>query len=967
MPTDDGTSTAEREWILHSPYVEPSSHWALDEHGRATEITTLGRRPSSTQLPVPTPRGDDTDWTRPDPDIEPHGTINRLRGHVAAWRAQAWPGVTPRVHHLLEYWSREGSVMRPFWCQRDAVETLIWLFDAGRTHDPAAHAAICDHLAQVNRRWNAGIPRVAVKMATGTGKTNLMAMLGLWWAAKHPGRHLDFLILTPGLTIRDRLQVLANIDSEVWESVAPRGFDRDVKRMRWTIINFQAFQRQSTLEVGGKTASRKEKRLLYGPGRKPDLDSWRESEVEMLDRLLKNHRAGGSLVVINDEAHHCYTLQGVDLAEGAVDVDEKEERKRAELWFGALRALRAADRLAQVFDLSATPMWLRRPAALQAETFPWIVSDFSLIDAVESGLVKVPRVPVDDTALDDQGRPVHLQPRYRNVYVYNEKRTIGATLTPQVGEPLHQLYDHYADETFPLYAEKGRTPVLILVANTIDNATALYRYIAGYKDGPIWKPGHLPLLSNVDPATGSPRPRRDLPTLLVHSRVDDPADDSGSAVAQAIAEQAQLFMPDAKTAEEKRQTVRDVFMTVGQSGEPGQAIRCVVSVGMLTEGWDARNVTHVFGYRAFGSQLLCEQVAGRALRKTAFTGADERQPIEYANLFGVPFAWPGGKTGGVPPVSVEPQDVYTVPGRDGFRLQFPHVAGYVPGRTRPRWRIEPQQVAGYSVRPRQSLTSTVAGPLGGSLEIPAESEPQRTAVWKAAAQLVPKLDGGADDRRRAFLDSLEIVSACLSYLHCADWTDLQFDHEALDAIAARVQRTDNEPFVGAVFDDQHESGRPRTTDTGNVRFRTTLRFWHVAERSELNAAACHTSPEAELAAILDRHPDVSAWVRNFRLGWYVPWFDATRGSWARMEPDFIARVQRRDFAGRDRFLVIEFKGMKAGELSEVAKQNYLETRWVPAVSRPSPDGDDYGEWRAVWIEHVDAARDAITRACRGSR
>ena len=182
---------------------------------------------------------------------------------------------------------------------------------------------------------------------------------------------------------------------------------------------------------------------------------------------------------------------------------------------------------------------------------------------------------MDDTALDDQGRPVHLQPRYRNVYVYNEKRAIGAPLAPHVGEPLHQLYDHYADETFPRYAEKGRTPVLILIANTIDNATALYRYIAGYKDGPIWKPGHLPLLSNVDPATGSPRPRRDLPTLLVHSRVDDPADDSGSAVAQPIAEQAQLFTPDAKTAEEKRQAVRDVFMTVGQSGEPGQAMALV--------------------------------------------------------------------------------------------------------------------------------------------------------------------------------------------------------------------------------------------------------------------------------------------------------------------------------------------------------------------------------------------------------
>ena len=966
MPTDDGSSTTEREWILHSPYAEPSSHWALDEHGRATENTEPGRRPSSTQLPVPTPRGDDTDWTPPDPDIEPHGTINRLRRHVAAWRAQAWPGVTPRVHHLLEYWSREGAVMRPFWCQRDAVETLIWLFDAGPTHDPASHAAVCEQLVRVNSRWNAAIPRVAVKMATGTGKTNLMAMLGLWWTAKHPGRPVDFLVLTPGLTIRHQLQVLASIDSEVWESVAPRGFDRDVKRMRWTIINFQAFQRQSTLEVGGKTASGKEKRLLYGPGRKPDLDSWRESEVELLDRLLKNHRAGGSLVVINDEAHHCYTLQGVALAEATVDVDEKEDRQRAELWFGALRSLRTADRLAQVFDLSATPMWLRRPAELHAETFPWTVSDFSLIDAVESGLVKVPRVPVDDTALDDQGRPVHLQPRYRNVYLYNEKRAIGAPLAAQVAEPLHQLYDHYADETFSLYAEKRRTAVLIVVANTIDNATALYRYIAGYKDGPIWKPGHLPLFSNVDPATGSCRARRDLPTLLVHSRVDDPANGSASAVAEAIAEQARLFAPDAKTADDKRRAVRDVFMTVGQAGEPGEAIRCVVSVGMLTEGWDARNVTHVFGYRAFGSQLLCEQVAGRALRKTAFTGADERQPIEYANLFGVPFAWPGGKTGGVPPVPVEPQDVFTVPGREAFRLTFPHVAGYVPGRTRPRWRIDPRQVAGCSVRARQSLASTVAGPLGGSLEIPVESDPERTAVWKAAAQLVSKLDGGADDRRRAFLDSLEIVSACLPYLHCADCTDLQFDHEALDAIAARVHRTDDEPFVGPVFEDQHESGRPRVTDTGNVRFRTTLRFRHAAERSELNAAACHTSPEAELAAILDRHPDVSAWVRNFRLGWYVPWFDATRGSWARMEPDFVARVHQRHPHRRERFLVIEFKGMKAGEPSEVAKQNYLETRWVPAVSRSSPDGDDYGEWRAVWIEHVDEARDAITRACRGS-
>lgn len=641
MPDQGGTGTAGHGWILHTPYAEPNRHWQLDSHGRATTSTLLGRRPSSTQLPVPNPKGDESDWTPPNETVAPHGTINQIRINVGAWRASHWKGVSRRVRTLLEYWSLEGTAMRPFWCQREAVETLIWLFDAGPTQAPEAHSAIVQQLEEINSRWNSGIPRVALKMATGTGKTNLMAMIALWWTVRHPGGPVDFLALTPGLTIRERLQFLADTGSEIWESITPRGFSGDLKRMRWTIMNFQAFQRQSVLGVGGKPASGKEKALLYGPGRSPELESWRESEAEMLDRLLKAHRGGGPIVVINDEAHHCYTVEGVRLAQGKADSEEKDDRKRAERWFGALRALQSSNRLAQVFDLSATPMWLRRPAALDAETFPWTVSDFSLIDAVESGLVKVPRVPVEDQALGEDGRPLHMHPRYRNIYVYNQKRVIGDTLTPEVKEPLHQLYDHYSQDALPSYTDSGRTPVMIVVANTIENATALHRYIAGYKDGPIWKPGQLDLFSNVDPVTGTPKVIP--PTVLVHSRLDDAPDTQGQLISKAIAEQCELFAPQAKSAEERRNAIRDVFMSVGRSGEPGEAIRCVISVGMLTEGWDARNVTHVFGYRAFGSQLLCEQVAGRALRKTSFTGTDKLQPIEYANLFGVPFAWPGGK------------------------------------------------------------------------------------------------------------------------------------------------------------------------------------------------------------------------------------------------------------------------------------------------------------------------------------
>ena len=258
---------------------------ALDEHGRALDRTRPGRRPSSTQLPVPNPKGGAGDWKEPDVSIEPHGTINEIREHVRAWRDASWPGVHSRVLHLLEYWAREGAGLRPFWCQCEAVETLIWLFDAGRSHAPVEHAAILRKLEQANGDWNESIPRVALKMATGTGKTLLMAMIALWWTVRHPGGPVEFLALTPGRTIRERLRVLSDKGSAVWKSAAPRGFESDLRRMRWTVLNFQSFHRQTALGVGGKQATTKEKELLVGKGTEEPA-SWRESAAEMLDRLL---------------------------------------------------------------------------------------------------------------------------------------------------------------------------------------------------------------------------------------------------------------------------------------------------------------------------------------------------------------------------------------------------------------------------------------------------------------------------------------------------------------------------------------------------------------------------------------------------------------------------------------------------------------------------------------------------------
>ncbi|MCY4627258.1 MAG: DEAD/DEAH box helicase family protein, partial [Acidobacteria bacterium] len=139
--------------------------------------------------------------------VEPHRTINELRTLLGDWRSAGRPGVSSPTRRLLEHWTSPGLEFRPFWCQLEGAETAIWLLEAGPQAAPEDHARITARLAKVNGRWNGGIPRLALKMATGTGKTNLMAMLALWWAARSRAE-VDFLAIAPNLTVRDRLTAL---------------------------------------------------------------------------------------------------------------------------------------------------------------------------------------------------------------------------------------------------------------------------------------------------------------------------------------------------------------------------------------------------------------------------------------------------------------------------------------------------------------------------------------------------------------------------------------------------------------------------------------------------------------------------------------------------------------------------------------------------------------------------------------
>ena len=679
--------------ILRTPYEEPASYHELDAKGRTTGNILLGRRPSESTIGVPDPTGE---TIINNSLVEPHKTINELREEVKRWRAGGWQGTTARTRKLLDFWnaSDPGIGMRPFWCQLEAIETVIWLFEAGQVHNPESHKSVMRKLAKANKRHNGDILRAAFKMATGSGKTNVMAMLMLWMLVNETGRDdngiTNFLIISPSLTVRKRLAVLnpENKD-EVWNAITPREFRRILHSAQVTVVNFHVFQQQA-IKMGGKALTAAEKRLLG------NLNSGNlvESESDMINRVLKSHASGSKVTVINDEAHHCYK----PLETPAGSTDDKEYQKAAALWFNALWLLKKQNRLERVYDFSATPMWLIKPPDLYSEIFPWAVSDFPLLDAIESGLVKIPRVPVsDDTESHD--------PKYRNIYDYNQGKDLTKNLTLRVQEPLKQLYTHYSTVIDPAYQNIGITPVFIIVVNSIKNAVIVYKWIAGNYDKKrkCGTHGNLELLSNYN-TDGSMREHP--PTLLVHSRLFDPQSES-IREKEAVVEQARLFGLEGSVAE-KREQIRSLFTSVGHG--KGRNIRCVISVGMLTEGWDAKNVTHVFGYRRFGSLLLCEQVTGRALRRTSFVG-DRKQKPEYANIFGVPYTFArGGDVDPQPPA--QHYDVFSITGRERLRIEFPAVVGYRNPTKQRRFTLNPVKVNPYTVNPSEPGTTMLAGAIG---------------------------------------------------------------------------------------------------------------------------------------------------------------------------------------------------------------------------------------------------------------
>ncbi|HLA80379.1 MAG TPA: DEAD/DEAH box helicase family protein, partial [Thermoleophilia bacterium] len=703
--------------ILNSPYVRPARHWELDGQGQPTQKILETRRRAEFITPIPKPKkrkkvaaqeafvfNEGKGLSTKEQQYDLTSIINEVRGHVDAWRSLPHPNqwqVTPETARLLQHWRHHkfGDV-RPFFCQVEAVETVIWLTEVA-PHSKTGKRLL-DHLASANREANPELVRLALKLATAAGKTAVMAMLIAWQtinavrhsASKHFTR--GFLVCTPGLTIKDRLRVLQPNDPDSYyasRELVPGDMLDDVNRAKIVIKNYHAFKRRERIELsaGGRS-------LLQG--RDGDDLNTLETEGQMLQRVMPDLMGMKNILVINDEAHHCYREKSTDADDEDLKGDEKKEAEKnneaARLWISGLEAVNRKLGLARVIDLSATPFFLRGSGYAEGTLFPWTMSDFSLMDAIECGIVKLPRVPVAENIPGDE-MPM-FRDLWKNIRKDMPKKGRGQSgeldplkLPARLQTALQALYGHY-QKTFRLWEEKNikAPPCFIIVCQNTSISKLLYDYVSGFfqKDEnglPRLVNGSLALFRNFDETTGNPLPRPN--TILIDSEQLEAGDALDENFRGMAADEIERFRReivertgDARAGDNisDHELLREVMNTVGKPGQLGGAIRCVVSVSMLTEGWDANTVTHILGIRAFGTQLLCEQVVGRALRRQSYDLNEEGLfNVEYADVFGVPFDFTAKPVVAPPQPPRETVQVKAMrPERDALEIRFPRVEGY---------------------------------------------------------------------------------------------------------------------------------------------------------------------------------------------------------------------------------------------------------------------------------------------------
>lgn len=1007
--------------ILNSPYEQPTRYWATDDKDRPTGEIKRGRRVSSFISPIPViDRHDNGDLNQSqgvlnlgiEKGYDTYDFINSIRFFVEKWRnspEKDWH-VTPETARLLKHWRHyDFPTVRPFFCQIEAVETLIWLTEVAPSS--TSGKSFLSQLNDCNLASNRELFRLAFKLATGAGKTTVMAMI-IAWQTVNAVRHgvsskftKAFLICAPGITIRDRLRVLLPNDTESYyknRQIVPQDMLQLMEQARIVVTNYHALNLRETTELS-KTA----RQMLTGPNGL--LLDTKETPEQMLRRVMPELINFKSVLVINDEAHHCYCSRPEDSnfdPEGIIAKDDKDECEKnervARVWYNGLVALKRLIPDTRVLDLSATPFFLKGSGYKEGTLFPWTVSDFSLMDALECGIVKLPRIPIKDTwtAMEKEDVPV-----YRELWKHIGKelpktgKAKGGNHNPgnlpgKLITAIDLLYESYV-ETFKLWQEKGINvpPCFIFVCQNTTISKLVYDYISGYEridndDSVAFTEGRCSLFSNYDEdGQRLAKPK----TILIDSMQLESGEDLTDEFKRAAAEEIEAYKEELRirtgdaTAAEKitaSDLLREVMNTVGKEGRLGGEVRCVVSVSMLTEGWDANNVTHILGIRAFGTQLLCEQVVGRGLRRMSYELNPETNTFnpEYSEIFGVPFdfASHGTRVSEPPP----PPDLLHVksmhPERDHLQIIYPRVVSYhikpvvnqqidfkfdeTSKLTIMQEDVGPTETIVQGMEQRGKLLSITEGKLRESEVVSRLSNTLLSQYYNDNYSYIDRTYFFAKLRR-------PIIEWYRKYLVASTGThkEMVVSYKKLliracekinEAILrAKINNTEKEEsIIEARVDDYQPTG-----STSPINFRVSKDKHPYLEthpnKNPINYAICDSQWEVIVCKIFEAHSRTYSYTRNYCLGFEIPYVFA--GESRKYLPDFIVRVEvpEKGYVGKYCLnLVVEVKGFRYSDAD--TKKFTMETYWVPGVNALKR----FGQWAFIELNKEDLGMQLETQA-----
>ncbi|MER3417521.1 MAG: hypothetical protein C4297_15160 [Gemmataceae bacterium] len=910
--------------ILNSPFEEPTRYWAYEE---GQPVLKEGRRPAGYYLKART-RGPQAALL--EEEFVPLDLVNTIRERVKAWQERGYPGVTPITRQLLSHWKDTDRERKLFFCQREAAEILIWLVEAS----PAEKQGI--EIPKDN-----GLRRYACKMATGSGKTVVMGMVIAWQVLNKLANPRDprfsdaVLLVCPNLTIRERLQVLLPWKSGNYYErfdLVPRGMLERLQQGRFQVTNWHLFQ--------PKDDSHSRSVVQRGP----------ESDVAFCRRVLKELGNKQNILVINDEAHHAY--RPAPLAEeqkAQLSAEEIAERKEATIWVGGLDRIAAVRGINFCADFSATPFYIKGSGYEEGAPFPWIVSDFGLVDAIESGIVKIPRVPVDDNT-------GALIPRYFRLWEYinqrlpaSERQTARRRAKPEsVLREAEGALATLASEwkkTFEAFRQAGSPvpPVMIVVCDNTDLAKLVYQHIALGKV--------LPELQNRNGQE-------------VTFRIDTKLLEEAEAAWEGETRQ--------ETAERLRRTVDTIGKTewAGEGEPPGKDIRCVVSVGMLNEGWDAQNVTQILGLRAFTSQLLCEQVVGRGLRRLNY---DDFSEPEYVDVYGVPFE--------VIPVRKKPISrtevakvstlVRALKERKHLEITFPRVEGYVLD-VKTRIRLNLASVPYLVIDPATEPTEVTVKPavgfrigrpdrVGPGPEVLHDRNPfhrekrLQASVYEVAAELCHRLKEKRADWAIRHVLFPQVLRDVWRYL---EERVVVKGEAVLEEIALlKYKQRIIERLMEAIEPDA-EAGEPPILpvverfrpvgSTSEVLFRTTRPCVGTTKSHISHVVLDAPVWEHSVAYQLERIPEVIAYARNDHLDFTIPY--EWQGVRHEYRPDYLVRLRAK--GGGEIKVILEVKGF---ETEQDRQKEAAARRWVRAVNHHG----EFGRWEFRVCRRPEEAKGII--------